>query len=165
MKLGIVSLIVSLVALGVIVWHWLWPQTSGDVYFVRMPIIMEKYQGAIDASVQLRRRQESVQSNIDSIISSIGASGQDVNAPNQRAQIENYIRAIEKRDEEERATLSKQLISHVRTAVESISDGKNVGIVLAVTDENMLLYNGVATDITEDVLRELKKNYRNEMRR
>ncbi len=165
MNVGYLSLTAAVVAVAFSSWSLFVRTPEKEVCFVRMAVIMEKYQGAVDATVKLRQRQQALQANVDSIISSIGGAGGEANTPEQQAQIESYVRAIEKRDEEERTTVSKQLISHVRTAVEGIAEQENLKIVIAITDENLLLYNDVATDVTEDVLRELKKNYRNEMRR
>jgi Skp family chaperone for outer membrane proteins len=132
--------------------------------YVMLPEVMEKYQGAIDASAHLRRRQQGLQENIDSLIRQVNVG--DPNRLSERQdEIRRYVQASEQRHEENKVAIGKEVLSTVRNATERVAKSQGIDIVLAVTDEDFILHGGPGTDVTEMVLEELKQSYRNEFRR
>ncbi len=135
------------------------------ICFVRMPEIMDKYQGAVDAGVLMRKRQELAQANVDSLVRQLEGGVSPMTLQEKSTHIDQYMNAIERKEEEAKAEISKQLISQVRTAAESVAEDQDAELVLAITDESFVLYNAQAIDITGLVLTSLRKNYRSEMRK
>ncbi len=125
---------------------------------------MEKYQGAVDASAYLRRRQQSLQENIDSLVRRVNVG--DPNALAEREDnIRRYVQASEQRHEEEKAIMGKEVLSYIRSACEVVAKHNKVDLIIAVTDEDFVLHGTENTDLTAEVLSELQRSYHNEFRR
>lgn len=61
--------------------------------------------------------------------------------------------------------LTENVVSRVRTAAEAIGRERGLDLIIAVQDDGGVLYNSSSIDLTADVLAELSRTYRGELRR
>ena len=164
--LVLLAAILSVISCTAVAWFVFTHDRSGSkVCIVRMSVIMERYQGAIDASANVQRKQSAAQENIDSIIRSADVGADHAAASVRQQQVQRYIEVVEQKAIEEQAALSKRLMSHVKSAAETISDGMELDLVLAITDDSFVLSKSELVDVTDEVLRELKRSYRDDFKK
>lgn len=181
-RLGITSLVLGVVALGLsisVVLGLTGPRAT--VGIVRTSEVLDKYQGASDARSSFADKTMAMQGNLDTLkkelqdmviayegrkntMSVQEREAQETSLRLKETQVRDYAAAVEEKSAREQQTLTESIIRHVKTAAEQIAQKKGIGVLLAVSDDGLILYHESAVDVTDEVLAQMRLNYRGELK-
>lgn len=153
---------------------------SPRIGIVRIQKVLERYEGALDAKKAFRTTTLAWGANVDTLQSEINRLMFEVerSSTSQRrvrdsmstllrtreAQLLDYRKAVESKTIQEQQLLTESVVNHVRTAAESVAKNSGVDCFLAIHDEGMIVAASETVDLTDEVLVELRKTYRGQLR-
>ena len=163
MKLPLVVHLCLSVAIGVIILcvvKFCWIPKIG---YVRVGVIMEKYQGMVEATQQYETDIKIAQANMDTVRSRYVAFRQNHPSEAQIRQADQEMNAYQQKFGDDlnkrRAALSKPVIDKINAYISDYGKSHNYKVILGATAEGNLLYAQESEDLTQTILDDLNAIY------
>lgn len=177
MKLNIVSIIISLLTLGILLFITFFNKpSSSDVVFVRSQVVFEQYDGMKEAMRVFQEKKASWQSNLDTLNAdyqkAISAYNlESIKLPDsekiareevlkrQYQNVSKYAQMLEEKAGDEDQMLTQGVLNQIDEFIKEYAQKKGYKIVMGTTNSGNVLYGDESLDITDELLDALNKNY------
>ncbi len=147
------------------------------IAYVRSGLVLEKFEGMIEARKLFDQKLSKWQSEYDTLVSlynnkmELYQIKEKSLSANQKAEfaleikkleenINKYQENAEKNSATEKDKLSLGAVNQINDYIKEYAEKHNLSIVLGVTNTGNILYGEDAVDITEDIIKGLNKNYK-----
>ena len=144
--------------------------------YVKTGVIIEKYQGMIDARKALEKKAAIWENNLDTLRNNFEKTLIDYNngksrltqsekktaaiiLEQKRNVFEKYSLEIQQKAESEELKETQAALNQVNSYIEQYGKSHKYDLIVSATSNGNLLYGNKELDITEEVLNNLNKNY------
>jgi outer membrane protein len=166
----------SVALLGVIVLLILQFSTQQKVAYVKTDVLLEKYQGMIEAKQKYQTKAVAWQANMDTlkvelkgIMDDYQANQSKWNAAKQQQvekdiqakqkQFNDYQQAISQQAQQEDQQLTQGVLNQVNAYIEAYGKKYHYKIIFGANGSGTIVYGTDAIDITDTILKGLNKEY------
>jgi len=149
------------------------------VAYVKTGVIIEKYQGMIDARNKLDRKAQEWGGNLDTLkfnldkalisynatktkLSEKQKAAQELSLNEQKNVLMKYSEELELKAQKEEEQLTRTALNQINSYIEQYAKTKGYDLIVGTTTNGSLLYGAEKLDITEEILKELNKSYYSE---
>lgn len=172
MKNLIIAFTVSLfiTASGIFIYHIITRQKTA---YVKIGVVLQKYQGMLDANKQFASELSVVQGNVDTLRSryenlksqerSISPSGKaewGYRVGVAEKEYMQYSDAADKQLQQRQQQLTADVLNTVNTYIQEYGKDKNFKMIFGTTTDGSILYGEEQDDLTETILQELNARYK-----
>jgi outer membrane protein len=175
-RIGFILSVVSFIGTSVIAVYQI--KRDGELAYVHTGKLLNSYNGMKIAREAYQKRISAWKANIDSLDISLKKQLEDYDAHankftarermlsqelirTKEKQLMDYRKAIEVQMQQADAELTTQVVGEVNLFLKKYGERKGYKIVMAATEYGNIAYADEGLDITDDVIRELNKEYSN----
>jgi len=167
--ISVFSTTLSVLVLALLAYHYFFHTST---VYVRTGYILENYKAMIAAREQLNNDMKQAQQNVDTLYKRMESLGkkQQITTGAEREQIayqfgmaqsdyEKYTEGVRKQFEEKQAEYSGKVILQLNSFIKTYAEEQGYDYVLGTTNEGSILFGKTNLDISEEVLKEINKEF------
>lgn len=148
---------------------------SEEIVYVDSTVLLEKYQGMLDARAEFQKKASAWQANIDTLESEVKSAIMDYEKGvskmtakekelsqelirTKQQQFRDYQQAIQQQSQQEDLAMTQQVLDRVNVFIREYGKKKNYKIILGTSQGN-IVYAEDGLDITDEVVELLNADY------